>query len=61
VKPGLWPRDSLRNLEQTSVTRVLLYPLCDLRCYVPYSVEDGISAKWMSKGAYLNEWLMEGL
>ena len=62
--PGLWPRDSFGNLEQT-VTWVLLHLFCNLKCYVSYShfiqSKDGISAKWMSKGAYLNGQLTEEL
>jgi len=61
----LWPRDSLRKLEQTSVIWVVSHPLCDLRRYVSYSpfpqLKDCILAKWMSKGAYLNRGLTEEL
>ena len=47
------PRDSLRNLEQTSVIWVLSHLLYDLRGYIPYlhfsQSKDGISAKLRQK------------
>jgi hypothetical protein len=35
-KPGLWPRDSLRNLKQTSVTWVLSHLLCNWNHFVEF-------------------------